>query len=119
MPSRASSSTAARPLASSRLVRITWSPRRASWRAVSGPSPRLAPVIRTVRGMATGSASDVGRFLDEGTGVELADRLLQLAIRVHDDRPVPGDGLTQRAAGDEQEADAFVTCLHRHLVAAV
>ena len=50
---------------------------------------------------------------------QLADGLLQLGLRVHDDRSIPGDRLPDRLARDEQEADAFVAGLNRHLIAAV
>ena len=50
---------------------------------------------------------------------QLAHRLLQLGLRVHHDRPVPGDRLLDRLAGHQQEADALLAGLHRDLVAAV
>ena len=55
---------------------------------------------------------------DLGAGeVELA-HVLQLVARVHDDGSVPGDRLLERAARDEQEADALLPGLHDHLVTA-
>src|SRR6201996_9278431 len=50
---------------------------------------------------------------------ELGEGLLQLGLRVHHDRAVPGDRLLDRLAGDEQEADALFAGLHRHFVAAI
>ena len=55
--------------------------------------------------------------LDEGAVAEFGDRLPKFVLRVHHDRPVPGDRLGDRLARDEQETDALVTGLHRHLVA--
>ena len=40
------------------------------------------------------------------------------ALRVHHDRPVPGDRLLDRLARDQQEADALVAGLHDDFVAA-
>src|SRR5262245_54289485 len=57
--------------------------------------------------------------LDERAVAQLQGGLLQLGLGVHHDRPVPGDRLLDRLAGDEQEADTFLAGLHRHLVAAV
>src|SRR6267142_4343620 len=37
--------------------------------------------------------------LDEGPVIQLRDRLLQLGLGVHHDRPVPGDRLLDRLAG--------------------
>src|SRR5581483_11146569 len=51
-PAARSASTACWPLFSSRAPTMTWNPRRASWRAVSRPMPRFAPVMRTVRLLA-------------------------------------------------------------------
>jgi len=45
--------------------------------------------------------------------------LAELLLRVHHDAAVPGDGFFEWLAGDEQEADAVVTGLHRDFVAAV
>src|SRR5581483_10973375 len=56
---------------------------------------------------------------DERPGVQLVEGLLQLGLGVHDDRAVPRDRLADRLAGNEQEADAVVAGLHRHLVAGV
>src|SRR5215510_16525097 len=57
--------------------------------------------------------------LDERAVAQLGDRLLELGLRVHHDRAVPGDGFLDRLAGDEQEAHAFVAGLHGNLVATV
>ena len=50
---------------------------------------------------------------------QLADGLLQLGLRVHDDGPVPGDRLLDRLARNQQEADALLAGLNRDLIAAV
>src|SRR6201999_2815823 len=55
-------------------------------------------------------------MLDERAVTQLADRLLQLALCIHDDWSVPGDRLLDRLARDEQEADAIVAGLHGGLV---
>ena len=47
-----------------------------------------------------------------------ADGLTQFVFRVHDDGAVPGDGLFERLAGDEEEADALFTGLNG-LIAAI
>ena len=57
--------------------------------------------------------------LQEGPLLKLVECLLELFLRVHDDRTVPGHGLLERLAGDEQESDALVPGLHRDLVAPV
>src|SRR5262249_14158712 len=58
-------------------------------------------------------------LLDERAVVQLAECLLQLGLRVHHDRSVPGDRLFDRLARYQQEADSFLAGLHRYLVAAV
>ena len=65
------------------------------------------------------AGSEGPALLDERAGAQLADRLAQLLLGVHDDRSVPGDRLLERLAGHQQEADAFVARLHHDLVAAV
>src|SRR5437867_4845233 len=57
--------------------------------------------------------------LDERAGPHLGDGLTQFLFRVHHDRPVPGDRLFDRFAGDQQEADALIACLDGHFVAAI
>src|SRR5580700_5854050 len=59
------------------------------------------------------------RLLDERAGPQLGKSLLQFGLRVHHDRPVPGDRLLDRLAGDEEKADALFAGLHRDLVATV
>src|SRR5689334_23649803 len=56
---------------------------------------------------------------DERAVAQLAHRLVQFGLRVHHDRPVPGDRLLDRLARHQQEADALLAGLHRDLVAAV
>src|SRR6516165_876742 len=51
----------------------------------------------------------------------LADKraLLQLGLRVHHDRAVPGDRLLDRLTRHEDEADAIVAGLHADLIAGI
>jgi hypothetical protein len=67
--------------------------------------------------MARGNWLDLTRRLDERAVPEFVHRLNQLLLRVHHDRPVPGDRLGDRPAGNQQETDAAFARLHRHLVA--
>src|SRR5271166_6082284 len=55
--------------------------------------------------------------LDERAAAQIAQRLADLSLRVHDDRPVPGDRLAQRPARDQKEAHALVARLDADLVA--
>lgn len=43
----------------------------------------------------------------------------ELLLRVHDDWAVPGYGLLQWPARDEQKADAIVSCLYGDLIPAI
>src|ERR1051325_12199155 len=65
------------------------------------------------------AAKKSGSVLDKGAAAQLADRLLQFLLRIHDDRAVPGDRLLDRLPRHQQEADAALAGLHRDLVAAV
>src|SRR5580704_8717399 len=56
---------------------------------------------------------------DKCPGAQLTERLLQLGLRVHHDRPMPGDGLFDRFARHQKEANSLIAGLHRYLVAAV
>src|SRR5262249_9648429 len=47
-------------------------------------------------------------ILDEVAALELLERDAQLFLRVHDDRPLPGDGLADRLPRDEDEARPLV-----------
>src|SRR5579864_8864064 len=58
-------------------------------------------------------------MLEKGSLLQFGERLLQLLLSVHHDRPIPRDRLFQRFSGDEQEPYAVVPGLHRDLVAAV
>ena len=58
------------------------------------------------------------RGLEECAFFQLPKCLAELLLRVHHDGAVPGDGFFEWLAGDEQEADAVVTGLHRDFVAA-
>ncbi len=62
---------------------------------------------------------DAGLAANEAASVELGEGLANLLLRVHDDGAVPGYGLFNRLAGDEQEADAFGAGLDGDLVAAI
>src|SRR5713101_7586722 len=67
----------------------------------------------------TGTRTRRSAVLDERPVAQLGHGLLQFRIGVHHDRSVPGDRLLDRLARDQQEADAFLAGLDRHLVAAV
>src|SRR5437763_657058 len=56
---------------------------------------------------------------DEGAALKVRNGLTDLILRVHHDRTVPGNRLLEWLPGHQQEADAFVAGLHRHLVAVV
>src|ERR1041385_5199351 len=56
--------------------------------------------------------------LQEGPLLELIVGLPELLLRVHDDRPVPGDGLLERLPRHQEEPDPLVAGLHRDLIAA-
>src|SRR5215471_20763040 len=88
-------------------------------RSIAPPPRSSAPATgprSERREHATPAASAV---LDEGAVAQLGDGLLQLGLGVHHDRPVPGDGLLDRLARDQQETDALLARLHGDLVAAV
>src|SRR6185295_7798986 len=58
-------------------------------------------------------------MLDERAVLKFANGLLNFRIRVHHDRPVPGDRLLDRLARYKQEVNAFIAGLYRYLVAGV
>src|SRR2546423_6878190 len=58
-------------------------------------------------------------LLDERAAAQLAERLRELFLRVHDNGSVPRNGLPDRLARDEQEADPVVARLNGHLIAAI
>src|ERR1700685_4192551 len=51
--------------------------------------------------------------------LQFRKRLPQLLLRIHHNRPVPCDRLSQRLAGNQQEADSVVSGLHSNLIAAI
>src|SRR5258708_3632902 len=57
--------------------------------------------------------------LEERPPFKLVERLPELLLRVHHDRPIPRDRLLERLARDQQEADTIVAGLYREFVAAV
>src|SRR5258708_637398 len=81
---------------------------------MAGTSPAMTVGERTVTARAP-------RFTlrDKGPVGGVCNRLLQLGLGVHHDRPVPGDRLADRLAGDKQEPDALVAGLDGNVVAAV
>ncbi|WP_428844400.1 SDR family NAD(P)-dependent oxidoreductase [Mycolicibacter sinensis] len=58
-------------MAVSRTARVTPAPARASSRAVTAPSPLLAPVTMTVRALDLADLSSVRRFADETPAVDV------------------------------------------------
>src|SRR5262245_60188625 len=67
--------------------------------------------------LAPGAPKDLR--LDERAAAELVVGLLQLFLRVHDDRPIPGDGLLERLARHEQETHPFIARLNDDFVAPI
>ncbi len=57
--------------------------------------------------------------VQERPAFQLFEGLTQLLLRVHDDGAVPGHGLLERLARDQQEADAVFAGLDRDFVAAI
>jgi hypothetical protein len=55
-------------------------------------------------------------LLEERPLAQLGECLAQLLLRVHDDRPVPRNGLAERPAGNQEEPDPCGSCLHRDLI---
>src|SRR5581483_6448490 len=97
---------------SSPTVRRVRVPRRPRPRAPGAARPAAAEPAAPVRALRSAA-------LDEGAVAQLAHRLLQLGLGVHDDGAVPGHRLLDRLTGDEQEANALLAGLDRHLLAAV
>ena len=58
-------------------------------------------------------------FLQEGAFTQLSEGLLKLLLGIHDDRTVPGDRLFERFAGNQEEANAIFSGLHRNFVATI
>ena len=96
--------------------------------------PPLAGESREGVSVVTGSPGQAGRrrhrvdnqparltspVFDEGAVLQLGDRLLQLGLSVHHDRPIPGDRFLDRLTRDKQKPDAFVAGLDRDFVTAV
>ena len=50
-------------------------------------------------------------FPDKSSLLQLAKRLLEFRLRVHHDRPAPGNGLLDRLARNKQEPAALVARL--------
>ena len=79
-----------------------------------GTTPSAAPPATRRRRRGTSSSPNTRSAdhpawrlllrLDEGVALQLAERGLQLFLRVHDDRPLPGDRLADRLARHQQEA---------------
>src|SRR5713101_6478990 len=58
-------------------------------------------------------------FFQEGAFLQFGEGLAELLLGVHDDGAVPGDGLFEGLAGDEEKADAFIAGLDDDFVAAI
>lgn len=58
-------------------------------------------------------------LLDELALPQLVESLLQFFLRVHDDGPVPGDRFFDRLARYQKKANAFLSGLYDHFVAAI
>src|SRR5436305_15312412 len=82
-------------------------------------SSRLRPSSSRTRLSEKSAAVRLTAGFDEGARAHFGHRLAQFLFRVHDDRPVPRDGLFNRLAGDEEKTDAVFAGLHRHFVAAI
>ena len=54
-----------------------------------------------------GEIRRLAAYLMNDAVAQVGHRLPDFGLGVHDDRPVPGDRLAQRLAGDQQEADAL------------
>src|SRR5690242_14915533 len=61
----------------------------------------------------------LSRLLQESPLLQFIERGTEFALRIHDNRAVPGNRFLERFTGDEQEADAFLPGFHNHLVATV
>ena len=57
--------------------------------------------------------------LEKCAALEFLESLLKLLLRVHDNWPVPGHGLLQGLAGNQQETNAVIAGLNHHLIAPV
>src|SRR5262249_40064230 len=57
--------------------------------------------------------------LEEGPPLQLVERQSQLGLRVHDNRPVPGDRFLQRLTGHEQKTDAGLAPFDDDFIATV
>ena len=58
-------------------------------------------------------------LLQKRSLIQFFECLLQLFLRVHHNRAVPGDRLFQRLAGDEKKSNAIVSGLHSDFIAAI
>jgi len=61
----------------------------------------------------------LGMWLQEVALIEFLKSLAEFVLGVHDYRAIPGDGLLERLAGDEQEADAIIARLKYEFIAAM
>src|SRR5215470_18487839 len=75
--------------------RLKPSSSRTSERAKSADASLTAALLR-------------GGVLDEGAGAHVGHRLPELVLGVHHDRAIPCNGLFDRLARDQQEADALL-----------
>src|SRR5689334_9298390 len=91
--------------------------------ASARPNPVIATTPASPASAVSASATTAVLLrllmLDEGAIVELGDGLLQLGLRVHDDRAVPRHGFFERLARHQQESDALIAGLHGDLVTAI
>jgi hypothetical protein len=55
----------------------------------------------------------------ECAAIEIAEGFAELLLRIHDNGAVPGYRFFERLPGNQQEADAIVSCLHGDFVSAV
>jgi hypothetical protein len=60
-----------------------------------------------------------GFLSQEGAFLQFFKSLLELSLSVHDNRAIPGYGLLERFARNEQEPYPFVAGLHRDLITRV
>ena len=64
-----------------------------------------------------GSSIRFSLFFQKGSIFQFLERALKFRLCVHDNRPVPGYGLTQRFSRNQQESDTCGTRFNRDLVA--
>src|SRR5262249_10552699 len=86
-----------------------------AWRH-SGASPRVAGTSPPITVAESLSSSDLP---DERPLPEVGDGLFEFGLRVHHDRPVPGDRLADWFAREEEETDALLAGLSGDLIATI